>query len=126
MSNPFGRVRRSSLFGEAVNRASRFVEVAVYVVGGWKEFILFSEGRDGWGESRVTGELSRALSFFEATLGSTSSDDSSLVGKEKIVGIGLGSNQEQLKVCSSGARVVMNIVGRGGEKMVMVSLEGNE
>jgi hypothetical protein len=66
------------------------------------------------------------LSFFEATFGSTSSDVSSSVGKGKIVGIGLGPNQEQLKVCSSGARVVMNIVGRGGEKMVMVSLEGNE
>jgi hypothetical protein len=54
------------------NRSGQFLEVAVYG-GGRKEGILFPEGRDGRGWSRVSGELSKILDFLGTTVGSSSS-----------------------------------------------------
>jgi hypothetical protein len=54
------------------NRSGQFLEVAVYG-GGWKRHILFLEGRDGRGLSRVSGELSKILDFLGTTVGSSSS-----------------------------------------------------
>jgi len=34
-------------------------------VGGWKGLVLFPEGRNGRGWSRVSGELSKVSAFFE-------------------------------------------------------------
>jgi hypothetical protein len=45
-------VRRSG------NCSGRFLEVAVYAVGGRRGMIVFPEGRDGRGWGRVSGELS--------------------------------------------------------------------
>jgi hypothetical protein len=47
------------------NRPGHFLEVAVYIVGGRKGLIMFPEGRDGQGWSRVLGELSKVLAFLE-------------------------------------------------------------
>jgi hypothetical protein len=54
------------------NRSGRFLEVAVYG-GSRRGRILFPEGRDGRGWSRVSGELSKILDFLGTTIGSSSS-----------------------------------------------------
>jgi hypothetical protein len=54
------------------NRSGRFLEVAVYG-GGRRGRILFPEGWDGRGWSRVSGELSKILDFLGTTVGSSSS-----------------------------------------------------
>lgn len=54
-------VRRGS------NRASHFLELAVYTEDGWKGLILLPEGREGRGWSRVVGELTKTVDFLEAT-----------------------------------------------------------
>jgi hypothetical protein len=54
------------------NKFERFLEVAVYG-GGRRGRILFPEGRDGRGWSRVSGELSKILDFLGTTVGSSSS-----------------------------------------------------
>jgi hypothetical protein len=47
------------------NSFGRFLEVAVYDVGGRKGLVLFPEGRDEWGWSRVSCKLSKVSAFFE-------------------------------------------------------------
>jgi hypothetical protein len=42
-------------------------------MGGWRGSILFPEDCDGRGWIRISGELSKALAFLEATYGSPSS-----------------------------------------------------
>jgi hypothetical protein len=54
------------------NSSGRFLEVAVYDVGGRKGMIVFPEGRDGRGWRRVSGELSKVLAFFGASVVSSS------------------------------------------------------
>jgi hypothetical protein len=54
------------------NRSGRFLEIAVYAMGGCRGLILFPEGCDGRGWSHVSGELSKALAFLGATDGSPS------------------------------------------------------
>lgn len=46
------------------NSSGRFLEVAIYDVGGRRGMVVFPEGRDGWGWGRVSGELSKVLVFF--------------------------------------------------------------
>jgi hypothetical protein len=46
------------------NCSGRFLEVAVYAVGGRRGMFVFPEGRDGRGRGRVSGELSKVLAFF--------------------------------------------------------------
>jgi len=47
------------------NRSSRFLEVAVYAVGGRRDLVLFPDGRDDRDWSRVSGELFKVLEFLE-------------------------------------------------------------
>jgi hypothetical protein len=56
------------------NKSGRFLEVAVFD-GGRRGRILFPEGRDGRGWSRVSGELCKILDFLGTTVGSSSSGD---------------------------------------------------
>lgn len=51
----------------------------MFVEGGWKGFILLSEGGDG-GWSWFARELSKVVDFFEATMVSSSSVGSLPVG----------------------------------------------
>jgi hypothetical protein len=46
------------------NSSGRFLEVAVYDVGGRRGMVVFPEGRDRRGWGRVFGELSKVLVFF--------------------------------------------------------------
>jgi hypothetical protein len=62
------------------NKAGRFLEVAVYAVGGRRGLVMFPEGRGGRGWSRVSGELSKAQVFLEAVYGSQSSDTGGSIG----------------------------------------------
>jgi len=55
------------------NSSGRFLEVAVYDVGGRRGMVVFPEGRDGRGWGRVSGELSKVLVFFGSTMVSSSS-----------------------------------------------------
>jgi len=50
------------------NRCGRFLEVAVYAVDGQRGMTMFLEGQDGRGWSCVFEELSKALTFLEATV----------------------------------------------------------
>jgi len=54
------------------NRSGRFLEVAVFTMGGRKGRVCFLGGRDGRGWGLVSGELSKALAFFGAKVGSPS------------------------------------------------------
>jgi len=54
------------------NSSGRFLEVAVYDVGGRRGMIVFPEGRDGQGWGRVSGELSKVLAFFGTSVVSSS------------------------------------------------------
>jgi hypothetical protein len=54
------------------NSSDRFLEVAVYAVGGRRGMIAFPEGRDGRGWGRVSGELSKVLVFFGTSVVSSS------------------------------------------------------
>jgi hypothetical protein len=50
------------------NSSSRFLVVTVFDVGGQRGMIMFLEGRDGRGWGRVSGELSKVLDFFGASV----------------------------------------------------------
>jgi hypothetical protein len=54
------------------NSSGRFLEVAVYAVGGRRGMIVFLEGRDWRGWGRVSGELSKVLVFFGTSVVSSS------------------------------------------------------
>jgi hypothetical protein len=62
------------------NRAGRFLEVVSQVVGCRRGFILLPEGREGWGWSRFSGELSKVMAFFEAMRGPSLSGPGSGLG----------------------------------------------
>jgi hypothetical protein len=47
------------------NKSDRFLEVAVYAVGGRRGLVLFFEGRDGRCWSCVSRELSKVLAVLE-------------------------------------------------------------
>jgi hypothetical protein len=64
------------------NKDGRFLELAVYAVGGQRGFILFAEGRGGRGWNRVADELCKVLVFMETTSRSSSVGVLSLVEKK--------------------------------------------
>jgi hypothetical protein len=64
---------KATIVQRVENRSGQFLEAAVYAVSGSRGLILIPEGHDGRGWSRVSGELSKALSFLEAIDGSPSS-----------------------------------------------------
>jgi hypothetical protein len=99
------------------NRSGRFLEVAVFD-GGRRGRILFPEGRDGRGWSRVSGELSKILDFLGTTVGSpTSGGLPSSGGFPSGVKLGKGTGRPSFaEVVSSAAtvsgnRVAAKIVG---------------
>ena len=59
---------------ERGNKSGRFLEVSVNAKGGRRGMILFPEGREGRGWSRISGELSKTLAFFETMAMSPASD----------------------------------------------------
>jgi hypothetical protein len=74
---------KATITRKGEHRSGRFLEVAVYAVG----------GRDGWGWSCVSGELSKAMAFVGVTDGSPSSSGPS-VGFKLNKEIGLPSFAE--------------------------------
>jgi hypothetical protein len=46
------------------NQAGRFLEVAVFGLGGRKWFILIPEGRGGWGWIKFSDDMRKAATFF--------------------------------------------------------------
>jgi len=93
------------------NRSGRFLEVAVFD-GGRRGRILFPEGRDGRGWSRVSGELSKMLDFLENMCGPSSSGVLPSGGK---LGIGSGCPSfaavVSLAATVSGTRVETKMIG---------------
>jgi hypothetical protein len=53
------------------NKDGRFLELAVYAEGGWRGFILFSEGKGGRGWNRMAKELGKVLVFLDTLFGSS-------------------------------------------------------
>lgn len=45
------------------NKDGRFLEAAVFGLGGRRGFIMISEGRGGWGWRKFSGELSKIFAF---------------------------------------------------------------
>jgi hypothetical protein len=45
------------------NKAGRYLEVVYFVEGGRKGVVRLLEGREGWGWSRIVGELRKMISF---------------------------------------------------------------
>jgi len=68
------------------NKASRYLEVAIYAEGGWKDIIWLPEGRGGWGWWRFVGELRQLLVPFEANSCLPGSVEISPEGKQMGVG----------------------------------------
>jgi hypothetical protein len=99
------------------NRSGRFLEVAVFD-GGRRGRILFPEGRDGRGWSRVSRELSKILDFLGTTVGSPTSgglpsSGGFLLGVKLGKGTGRPSFAEVVSSAAtvSGNRVAAKIVG---------------
>jgi len=55
--------------GRGGNKASCYLEVASFVEGGRKGVVWLSEGHEGWGWSRIVGELRKMISFSAHRLG---------------------------------------------------------
>jgi hypothetical protein len=53
------------------NVSDRFLEVAVYAVGGRRGLIMVPEGREGQGWSRFAAEMSKVKVYFESMVGSS-------------------------------------------------------
>jgi hypothetical protein len=58
-----------SIIHKGGNKNGRFVEAAVYGVGGRKGFLLIPEDRVGWGWLKSVGELRKAKDFVVTTVG---------------------------------------------------------
>lgn len=89
------------------NKSGRFLEVAVYAVGGRRGLILLPEGRDGRGWSSVSGELSKVLAYFEAITVTAPADASPVC---KFWGKSMGS--------PTFAEVVLSLVTNGGGDLI--------
>jgi hypothetical protein len=76
---------KTTILRRGKNKSGRFLVVEVYAAGGRKGLIMFPEGRDGPGWSRVSGELSKVVAFLGALDGSPPS-----VGIPAGVKLGLG------------------------------------
>jgi hypothetical protein len=64
------------------NQAGRFLEVAVFGMGGRKWFILILEGRGGWGWIKFSVEMRKASTFLSAIIDSSSGPPTGLVKNE--------------------------------------------
>jgi hypothetical protein len=64
------------------NQAGRFLEVAVFGMGGRKWFILILEGRGGWGWIKFSVEMRKAATFLSAIIDSGSGSPTGLVKNE--------------------------------------------
>jgi hypothetical protein len=53
------------------NNSGRFLEVAVYALGGRRSLIMIPEGREGRGWSRFGAELSKVKNYFKSLVGSS-------------------------------------------------------
>lgn len=58
-----------SIIRKGGNKNGRFVEAAVYGVGGRRGFLLIPEDRGGWGWLKSVGELRKAKDFVVTTVG---------------------------------------------------------
>jgi hypothetical protein len=73
------------------NRAGRFLEATTFGLGGRKGFIFIPEGRGRRGWQNFSGELSKAVDFLSATVGTGLGSSSSLTKKDaKVLGPSLG------------------------------------
>jgi hypothetical protein len=79
------------------NKASRFWELSVNAKGGWRGRILFLEGHQGQGWSRIFRELSKTLDFFDST-DVTPPSDALPVGS--VLGKSMGLSSLTEVVCS--------------------------
>jgi hypothetical protein len=64
------------------NQAGRFLEVAVFGLGGRKGFILIPEGRGGWGWIKFSVEMRKAATFLSPISDSSSGSPTGLVKNE--------------------------------------------
>lgn len=69
------------------NKASCYLEFAIYAEGGWKCIIWLPEGRGGWGWRLFMGELRQLLVPFEAKSRLSGSVEISPEGKQMGVGV---------------------------------------
>jgi hypothetical protein len=53
------------------NISGRFLEVAMYAVGGQRSLIMIPEGREGWGWSQFAIELSKVKVYIDSMVGSS-------------------------------------------------------
>jgi hypothetical protein len=53
------------------NISGRFLEVAMYAVGGQRSLIMIPEGREGWGWSQFAVELSKVKVYIDSMVGSS-------------------------------------------------------
>jgi len=51
------------------NKDGRFLEAAVFGLGGQRGFVLIPEGRGGWGWRKFSGKLSKISAFLFAAVG---------------------------------------------------------
>jgi hypothetical protein len=73
------------------NRAGRFLEATTFGLGGRKGFIFIPEGCERRGWQKLSGELSKAVDFLSATVGTGLGSSSSLTKKDaKVLGPILG------------------------------------
>lgn len=75
------------------NSFGRFLEVAVYAMGGRQGLVLIPEGWEGWGWWQFAVELGKATMFFKASVGvgfGSSSPVKKKLGKEDGSGTGVG------------------------------------
>lgn len=90
---------KATILRRGKNKFGRFLVVEVYAAGGRIGLIMFPEGRDGRGWSRVSGELSKVVAFLGALDGSPPS-----VGIPVGVKLGLGTGfQTYAEVARSSA-----------------------
>jgi hypothetical protein len=62
------------------NKAGCYLEVTAFAKGGRKGVIWLPEGREGWGWSRVVGELRKMLTFLGSKARSLVSEASTSEG----------------------------------------------
>jgi hypothetical protein len=106
------------------NSSGRFLEVAVYAVGGRREMIVFPKSRDGQGWGRVSGEQSKVLPFFGTSVVSSSSSGVT-VGKRlgKVMGVSSFAKVVQSPVVGGPLAQMATVVWCKAEKIYMLGRE---
>jgi hypothetical protein len=78
------------------NKDGRFLEAAVFGLGGRRGFVLIPEGRGGWGWRKFSGKLSKISAFLSAAVGCgswSSVATANLGGKKEGEMLGLSFNR---------------------------------